>query len=144
MTSPNKVSVGDLMCFPYWGEVEVVTSYRGDKVLTVKGLDDRRFEIHGNPLIEKAFSADQYEEVKKVTKSEIAQILVDSFNVPFTVCFVKADGSDRVLRGRLLRHEALMGRSYVEDLDIDGHNLRQVDHRNIKYLIVNNIRYVTK
>jgi hypothetical protein len=50
--------------------------------------------------------------------TRIAEILITSPNRPLTVCFTKKDGTERVLRGRWIAQEALMGRSFVEDLDI--------------------------
>jgi hypothetical protein len=36
----------------------------------------------------------------------------------------------------------LLGRSHVEDLDItEGHRLRLVDHRTIRWIIVNCVKY---
>jgi hypothetical protein len=41
-----------------------------------------------------------------------------------------------------------MGRSFMEDLDIEkeakGGRMREVDHRNILYLIVDGVKYVLK
>jgi len=141
---PRKVKRGDLMSFTYFGFIRDAYSVRQTE-LVVEGLDGDTFKVTGDSLIENASSADQYLKTKKVNKTEAAEILIASHNRPFTVCFTKADGSQRVLRGRLLRHEPLMGRSYVEDLEIkSGHPLRQVDHRNIVYLIVNGIKYTVK
>ena len=142
--APEKVKRGDLMAFTYFGFIQD-TSNLGQTELIVEGLNGDTFRVSGDSLIENAASADQYVKSKKVNKTEAAEILVASHNRPFTVCFTKADGTKRVLKGRLLRHEPLMGRSYVEDLEIkSGHPLRQVDHRNIVYLIVNGIKYTVK
>jgi hypothetical protein len=143
---PRKVKNGDLMAFVNY---VTVTRKSGDSLeLIVKDLDHSGKEIRvtGADLIENALSADQYAEEKKVTKTEAAEILISSHNRPFTVCFVKEkDDAERVLRGRLVKHEALLGRSMVEDLDItDGHKQRLVDHRTIKFLIVDNVRYIVK
>lgn len=60
-------------------------------------------------------------------------------------------GEDRTMRGRLISVEAKLGRSQVIDLDIDKQlkgdwdiRQRQVDHRTIKSLIVNRVKYVVK
>jgi hypothetical protein len=98
--------------------------------------------VHGKELIESAFSADQYSAEEKVTKTRAAEILSTAYNRPFTVCFEKQDGKERVLRGRLVEPEPLLGRSHVEDLDVvEGHKLRLVDHRTIRYIIVNGTKY---
>jgi hypothetical protein len=48
-----------------------------------------------------------------------------------------------VLRGRLVEPNGLLGRSLCEDLELpEGQNrLREVDHRTIKYLVVDGVRY---
>jgi hypothetical protein len=80
-----------------------------------------------------------------VTMTRAAEILITSFNRPLTVRFVKKQGGERVLRGRLLRPEPLLGRSYVEDLDAKGDSrIRLVDHRTIKCLIVDGVKYTVK
>lgn len=114
--------------------------------ISVKNLDTGiEFEISGKDLIESAISADQFNSTEKITKTELAQKLTEAYNRPFTVVFDKSDGQERVLRGRLLSSEPLMGRSHVEDLDVhDQNKLRLVDHRTLKSLIVDNVKYTLK
>lgn len=52
-------------------------------------------------------------------------------------------GEERALVGYLKTAEPKMGRSLVVDLEVSGsqHNLRMVDHRTIKSLILKNVRY---
>lgn len=141
----SKVKNGDLMAFVYWGTVEDVTRL-GNRV-QVEDVDrGEGFSVNGRPLVEASFSADRYDDVEKVTKTKAAELLVSSYNRPFTVVFEKKEGELRTLRGRLVQPEPLLGRSMVEDLDIDKskHRLRQVDHRTIKSLIVDNVMYVVK
>ena len=55
------------------------------------------------------------------------------------------EGEERVLVGRLIDSEAKLGRSQVVDLEITkGHNIRQVDHRTIKYIIAKGVKSVVK
>lgn len=144
--SRNEVRKGDLMCFSYWGEVVEVR--RGGNDVLVKDVDyGNQFTVTGANLIESAHSSDKYATSKTVTKTEAAEILVGSKNVPFTVVFTKDNGEERTLRGRLLKPEPLLGRSYVEDLDLgseDKNRRRQVDHRTISEIIVNGVKYVVK
>ncbi len=135
----SKVKSGDLMAFVYYAKVKNSSS----SVLNVQNLDDKMdFSVQGKELIERSFSADQFEKTIKVNKTRAAEILVSSYNRPFTVCFDKQGGGERVLRGRLVHPEPLLGRSMVEDLDITSKNrLRQVDHRTIKYIIVEGAKY---
>lgn len=137
---PSKIKSNDLMAFVYWAKVQKSTANR----LDVKNVDsDMEFQVHGTELMERGFSADQYAEEIKVSKTRAAELLLGSHNRPLTVCFEKADGEERTLRGRLVSAEPLLGRSMCEDLDItDKNRLRLVDHRTIRWLIVEGVRYV--
>lgn len=144
---PAKVQNGDLMAFTYYGKViHANKSFDGHKLM-VQGLAGApdSFGVNGDKLIVAALSADQYHEEQKVTKTAAAELLVSSFNRPFTVCFTKQEGEERTLRGRLVQPEPLLGRSHVEDLDItEGHKLRLVDHRTIKWLVLEGVKYTVK
>ena len=144
-TVPSKVAVGNLIAFTYYTKVTRVD--RNGDLLTVQDLDNSKGEIRidGRNLVESALTADLYEETEKVSKTRAAELLVSSHNRPLTVCFDKADGTERVMRGRLIKPEPLLGRSMVEDLDsTDAHRMRQVDHRTIKFLVVDGMRYDVK
>ena len=137
------VQVDELMAFVHYVKVKQIT----DNEILVADVDhgNREITICGRELIENAYSADQVHETIQVTKTQAAEILVGSVNRPFTVCFVKADGSERMLRGRLIRPEPLLGRSVVEDLaTTDVNRIRQVDHRTIQWLIVEGVKYTVK
>lgn len=141
----TKVKKNDLMAFVYYAKV-VSVSPTGESV-RVQSLNDGIGEIviTGRELIENSHSADQSLEDVKVSKTRAAEILVGSPNRPLTVCFEKADGTERVLRGKLVKPEPLLGRSMMEDMDVDGKDrLRQVDHRTIQYIIVDGVKYVVK
>ena len=145
------VNKGDMMAFIYYGIVkDHVTSSNGHS-LSVSDVDNNReMGVNGTDLIESSFSADQFHEEVKVSKTKAAELLVSSPNRPLKVSFNKLDGTERVLRGRLIQPEPLLGRSMVEDLDIatlkdaTKSRLRQVDHRTINWLIVDGVKYVVK
>lgn len=142
-TEMNKVEKGHLMAFTYYVKVESVQSDQ----LIVADLDNNNsvIQITGRELIERSFSADQYSEEEKISKTRAAELLVSSHNRPLSVSFMKTDGTERVIRGRLVRPEPLLGRSMVEDLDKTGKDrLRQVDHRTINWLIVDGVKYYVK
>jgi hypothetical protein len=143
---PTKVAAGNIVLMLYWAKV--LSNDGGfNRTLRVRALDGDRneFNVIGDSLIAASFSADQFVVEEKVTKTKAAELLVAAFNRPLTVCFTKADGSERVLRGRLVEPEPLLGRSHVEDLDVtDKHRLRLVDHRTLRWLIVNGIKYTVK
>lgn len=139
----DKVESGDLMAFVYFCTVD--NSSRVE--LKVNDLDrDNYFYVRGSDLIESGLSADKYSSKETVTKIRLAEILSTSFGKPFTVCFQKQDGSERVLRGRLIEPEPLLGRSRVEDLDKSGkeNRFRQVDHRTLQWIIVDDTLWVLK
>lgn len=148
VTNPSRVHRGDLMAFTYYGTVKnVVAKNRGETRLEIFDVDrEEIFLVEGNSLIEASASADQFQETEILSRTKIAEILVTAFNRPFSVNFVKQNGEERTLRGRLVNSEHLMGRSMVEDLDVDAdsHRLRQVDHRTINWLIVDGVKYIAK
>lgn len=134
-------SKGDLVAIVRYAHVTNVAQ-NGD--VEVKDVDDKsEFSIRGKPIVESLKSAALTEKEEKVTLTEAATLVSTSFNTPMTVCFDKQEGGERVLVGRLMSTEPLLGRSYFEDLEIlDGHRLRQVDHRTIKWAILNKTKYV--
>lgn len=140
---PGKVKVGDLMAFTYYGFV--TSAARGGEYLNIRGVagTPEQFSVNGDELVKASASADQYHEEVRVTMTKAAELLVASVNRPFTVCFVKQDKTERVLKGRLVQPEPLLGRSHVEDLEVAGDNkLRLVDHRTVKWLVVDGVKYV--
>jgi len=147
-TEPSKVKKGDLLAITYYTNVENVMM-NGER-LSVRDVvgDTGGIDVNGKSLIINALSADQYQETVKVTKTQAAQLLIESTNRPFTVVFEKQDGTERTLRGRLISHEALLGRSMVEDLDLPvdqkGGRTRLVDHRTLKSLTVDGAKYEVK
>ena len=130
------------MAFVYYAKVKRASS----DVLDVESIDKKGmdFKVEGKELIENGFSADQYDEEEKVSMTRAAEILVSSYNRPLTVCFDKNDGTERVLRGRLVHPEPLLGRSMVEDLDLPSDRFRLVDHRTLKFLVVDGVKYSVK
>ena len=144
MTKLNNVKTGHLLAFTYWVEVQGVTGGQ----LKVTDVDNgQNILVQGQELIESGYSADTFEDTEKVTKTRAAEILVNCIGKPFTVSFMKADNTERVLRGRLVdSKDSLLGRSRVEDLSIKEkkNRLRLVDHRTIYWIIVDNKKYEVK
>ena len=113
-----------------------------------------------------------FTEEQKISLTQVATLLADANSKCFTVCFttkvddkmvaeklkdVKAKlnaaqakqlakeilvGEEKQLVGRLSRAEGKLGRSLVIDLPSQGY--RQVDHRTLRWLIVDNIKYTVK
>lgn len=153
-TNADMVQRGDLMAIVTFVKVFGTTGKLGLKTenLQLKDLDTgQEFEVRGRDLIEDMLSADRYETEKKVSRTEMVEILMRSFNQPLLAKFIKVDGlTERRIRGRLVKTEPLFGRSMVEDLDLPINpedkrgafqRYRQVDHRTISELIVGGVRY---
>lgn len=144
-TNPQKIKIGDLMAIVHYVKVKEVYPKNFELYTTDVDLQDHTMRVQGKELLESAYSADQYDEEIKVSKTQAAELLIHSPNRPFTVNFEKNDGVERTLRGRLIAPEPLLGRSMVEDLDeTSDHKLRQVDHRTIKWIIVEGTKYIVK
>lgn len=144
-TDPNTIQDGDLMAIVHY--VKVHNIIHNQYVFDGEDIDQsgNYIRVKGKDLLERAFSADRFSHEEKVNKTQAAEILVHSVNRPFTVSFEKSDGTERVLRGRLVKPEPLLGRSMVEDLDEkDKNRVRMVDHRTINFIIVEGTKYVVK
>lgn len=150
-TNPNRktdidqLHVGSIIAIVTFGVVQDLNRFQPS--LEVSDLDTKNdFQVTGKPLIENILSADSFVRTEEVSRTKLAQTLISSINKPFTVEFVKADGSVRRLVGRLIKPEPLLGRSMVEDLEKPSteNRIGQVDHRTITLLIVDNVRYVLK
>lgn len=103
------------------------------------------YELSGVDIISRLNSADAFTDIKEVSKTAMAEILLGAGDRVFTVTFVKQGGEPRVLRGRLIQAEPTMGRAMVEDLDLSSPmNIRQVDLRTLKNLVIDNKKYVVK
>ena len=134
---------GDLVAFTYYG---IIKSNTNGYNVCVYDVDHKRdFFVNGKDLIASAMSADQFEKEEMSTMTKVAELFIHAYQRPFTVCFEKSDGTERLLRGRMIGPEPLLGRSKVEDLDVkDKNRIRLVDHRTIKWLILDNTKYVVK
>ncbi len=112
----------------------------------VKDSNGRTFEVRGQKLIEETMvSASQYQTELAVTKTMLAEKLINANSDVFTVNFDKQDGTNRTMVARLTDTENHMGRSNVIDLETDDkNNRRQVDHRTLHYLILRGVKYYVK
>jgi hypothetical protein len=147
---PSSVKVGDYMMVYHFVKVEEIED-KGASLL-VRNIDTGlNFGVNGAGLVERLYSADSFVEEIKTSRTNIVKILKESYNIPFKVCFDKEPEKktgivrERVLRGRLIG-PGEFGRSMVEDIDVpkEEYNVRLVDHRTIKWLIVKGIKYIVK
>ena len=105
--------------------------------------------FHGKDLVENKFvSNSQYGKTIKCGKHELVEKLNNSRDRIFTVCFTKKDGSERILTGHLESIEPHLGRTNVIDLEVPANDRtqgrRQVDNRTIKWLVLDNTRYIAQ
>jgi hypothetical protein len=150
-TDPAKVKPGDLMAIIHYVKVNAINGARDQMDVAPLEKMGTNIKVTGRDLIANALSADYFAEEVTTTMTDVAEKLVTSHNRPLTVCFIKQakkgeeDGEERVLRGRLVKHESLLGRSYVEDLDkTENDRIRLVDHRTIRWLVVDGVKYTVK
>lgn len=139
----DRIKAGDIVAFTYWGKVLDVDNTKPE--VKVRDLDTGLdFFVSGQNLIELSDSADFAGSVESVTKSQAVEILSLCHNKPFTVIFIKKDGTKRKLRGRLIGIDKKnLGYIDVEDLDQPvGERFRLVDCRTIESIVVDNVKYV--
>ncbi len=152
-TDPSKVKTGDLMAIITYVKVKDAQN-AGNNVRCVDLNLGTEFAIQGKELVAAAFSADYYAEEVELSRTEVCRILVNSPNRPLSLEFVKKPekgklvGDDRVLKGRFIAEVPFDGRSFCEDLEIAKDDprgrMREVDHRTIKWLIVDGVKYTVK
>lgn len=120
-----------------------VVTASNSKVVATDMDNNETVEIKGVQLVDSLSSADFFENAQKLTKTELAEILINANVRPFTVVFTKQNGEKRTMRAKFLSTEPLLGRSIVSDLD-DGFSIKQVDHRTIESIIIDKVKYVHK
>jgi len=123
----------------------VVHEVRKNMVIFRDLRDGREWGLplsHADEIMEYSCSADIVDREEKASLSRIIDKLLTSGYKPFTVEFVKQNGEERVLRGAFIEHEQKLGRSIVQDLDKGDDGICQVDHRTIKSLIIDGVKYV--
>jgi len=141
-TDPEKVAVEDIVCIYSYAKVKEVTG-KGEALLVEDLLLGGEFTIDGRDMVAAVASANYFAETVRVSRTQMAKILVSTWGKPFSVAFVKKDGQERVLRGYLTGHEEMFGRSLCVDLELPkDDNLRLVDHRTLVSLITGGVRYM--
>lgn len=139
----NSIRVGEKISYTDYMTVQAVNSR--DNSIVVKNAAGQEFTVKGRTLIQSMNSGNQYTNTERISRTEMVEKLETAGDKVFTVVFDKADGEERTLTGHLVSTEAKMGRSQVRDLNVTGSNpLRLVDHRTLKSLILNGVKYVAK
>lgn len=150
----DKIATNHVMLVLQYVKVGEASSFRFSEPsaeLTDLHLAGVTWTRRGRDILEAMYSADQFDPdgIVELPKTQLVQRLMAAGKLPFTVTWIKQDGSERTLRGRLIgtaEHE--LGYSWVEDLDLPreekGGRMRQVDHRTIQSMIVDGVKYVLK
>lgn len=140
----GKIKVGEVLSTTYY--MTVTGKDAGKQEIYVKDNHGNNFTMRGKSLIESSLnSASQFDTEKKVSRTEMIEVLESAGDSVFTVKFVKQDGKDRTMIARLVGGEPKMGRTNVMDLEIaTGHPLRQVDNRTTYELILKGTKYSLK
>lgn len=140
MSKFDQLKKGEMLSFTTYVKVDSIN--KSANAINVTASNGAKLTVAGRDLIESFNSNSQFEEVQKLGKNALAEKLQNAGDKIFTVEFTKATGEDRVLTGHFVSGEPLLGRSTVRDLAItSGNNLRQVDHRTIKSIIVGGVKY---
>ena len=148
----KQVKVGGVLSKLIYAKVEAIekkfTGSHPFSILSVRCTDledGTTFWLEGEELIGTCMSADTYLNEVNVSLTEVVEKLMKAEARPFSVGFVKKNGEERVLRGRMVTPDGALGRSTVIDFDVMGGSpLRQVDHRTIKWLVMGNTKYIVK
>jgi hypothetical protein len=138
------IKEGEYLSFTQYLKVNSKTK---DSIIVTNQFE-QQLEITGIDLIESLNSAGQYNQVKIVGKNEMIDILHSAKGEVFTANFIKIDNSERTLIGRLYNIESQMGRTNVVDLETPKEDktfgIRQIDNRQINWIVLGGIKYVTK
>jgi len=146
MLKINSLREGEKLSFTQY--LTVLSVDKKNNSIIASQTDGTPIEIYGVELIESMYSNSQYEQTIKAGKHELASLLQGAGDKIFTVCYLKSDKSERVLTGHFVRSEPNLGRTQVIDLNIDPKDktkgLRLVDNREIKWIVLDNIKYVSQ
>jgi hypothetical protein len=128
--------------------LEVVSTNPNTETIEALMQDGTPITIRGKELVETMASNSQYEETRKVGKHDLASVLQRAGDKVFTVCYLKADKSERILTGYFVSAEPNLGRTQVIDLEVDPKDktkgFRLIDNREVKWIVLNNVKYTSK
>ena len=143
----SKIVVGEK--FSLISYFEAVSLDKSSNTLTVKDQEGNVIDIIGKDLIENRLNSDaQFFKTVEASKSEMAKLLESSNGKIFTVNFIKQSGEERILRGYYISNEPYLGRTKVCDLEVDTNDktkgIRLIDNRTIKFIVINDIKYIAQ
>jgi hypothetical protein len=150
-TDVTKLKTGDRLSRISFMEVQKVLPGG----VQVVNEEDFSWTIGEGIVAEECYSVNYVLE-QAVTKTELAETLMNARDAIVKVVFDKADGTERTLVGYVIGAEVVLGRTIAIDLekpreikknkDGEEYDTRQrlVDHRTLKSLIYKNVKYVLK
>jgi len=142
----NSLQEGEKLSFTQY--LTIVSIDKKDGSIIAANPAGGNIKFSGVDMIESMFSNSQYEKTVKAGKHELATVLQTAGDKVFTVCFTKADKSERVLTGHFVNSEPNLGRTQVIDLNVAPDDktkgLRLVDNREIKWVVLNGTRYIAQ
>jgi len=150
-TDVKRVKVGDKLSMTTFMEVKRL----GIGSVNVVDEDGEKLTI-GDGVFRSNIWSTQENGTVKLTKTELAEKLMEARDAVVKVVFDKADGTERTLIGYIIGAEVVLGRSIAIDLekekvvkknrDGEEYDTRQrlVDHRTLKSLTYKNTLYVLK
>jgi hypothetical protein len=161
---PDKLKIGDYVSrISYCQVIDIEQT----KVL-IQNEGGYEWSISKHVIEKEIYAASHYATTQKYTQNQLAELMMNTREAAFTVCFEKKlnkdhiktildenngietkqlstmilEGVKRVLVGRLIDVEEKLGRSKVYDLEASG--IRFVDHRTIKWIVYKNVKYELK
>ena len=167
----SKLKVGDM--FSGTSYYQTVSDMGPEIFCYEKNFDDRGVMIDRNVMRDEMENASIWDSEERLTMTDLASLLTFADNMCFQVCFTcKADeksvleklqaikskpkdpaalkklaqscltGREQTLYCRLSKSEGKLGRSLVIDLATNSY--KQIDHRTIQWIAINNVKYVLK
>jgi hypothetical protein len=136
---------------------DVVSRSRYYRIISVNDHNDtlrmvnregQQFQIDKKTFEQECFVAHTFYETQYVDAQTLRQIFARSYHTVMRVCFIKANGDDRVLTGYCLKpeHIASTDSDYMLMMDLergqDNSAMRRVNLNTLQWFTVKNVRYM--
>lgn len=168
----SQLKVGDMFSGTSYYETVTDMGDSNQVFCYEKSFNDRGVMVDKRILNEEMTNGSLYQEEQKLSMTDLATKLTAANNMCFQVCFTKKPdarkvaeqlseikkapsaaaardlakkclvGDESTLICHLTKAEGKLGRSLVIDLPTGG--FRQVDHRTLKWIVIDNVKYVLR
>lgn len=127
----------------YYKVKEHRISENKDPVVIVQSVKDPNeyIQISENLIDKDFYSADYYAEEVSLPITELEQVFLSAGSDIFSVSFNKQDESERILRG-YSTGKIVLAKAQVIDAEVN--EFRQVDLREINWLVLRGVKYTLK